>query len=97
MQRINLGKPYDDYIAQLIDTGYYSSATEILRDALREKMEKESLVNKKSRLLQLLKEGEDDFAAGRFVEYTDDLLENLHKKAIENSLNGKPIRDEVRP
>lgn len=37
-QRINLGKPYEDYINTLVESGFYASATEVIRDALRLKM-----------------------------------------------------------
>jgi putative addiction module CopG family antidote len=39
MQRVNLGKPYEDFIQKLVASGYYASASEVLRDALRTKME----------------------------------------------------------
>jgi putative addiction module CopG family antidote len=39
MQRVNLGKPYEEFIKKLLDSGYYASASEVLRDALRTKIE----------------------------------------------------------
>lgn len=97
MQRISLGKPYDTYIKQMIDAGYFSSATELIRDALRMKMEDNTEANQKVKLQVLIQKGIDDFEAGRHVEYTPELLENLHGKAIENVKQNKPIKNEIRP
>jgi antitoxin ParD1/3/4 len=97
MQRINLGKPYDDYINHLIESGFYSTATEILRDALRDKMEKDSIINRKSNLIELLLEGEKDIELGNITKYSPDLLEKLHKQALVNKENKKLVKSEVRP
>ncbi|MDA3939141.1 MAG: type II toxin-antitoxin system ParD family antitoxin [Spirochaetia bacterium] len=41
MPRINLGEPYEIYIQKQIKTGLFSSATEVIKDALRNRMERE--------------------------------------------------------
>ena len=33
MQRIKLGKPYQEFIHNLIESGYYGTATEVIWDA----------------------------------------------------------------
>ena len=31
MQRVNLGKPYEEYIKRMVKGGYFASASEVLR------------------------------------------------------------------
>lgn len=96
MQRVNLGKPYEEFIQQLVKSGYYASASEVLRDALRLKMEN-SEKWKTTRFQQLVQEGLDDVAAGRVIPFTKDLLQNAFEVGRRNALEGKPIADHVKP
>jgi antitoxin ParD1/3/4 len=96
MQRVNLGKPYEAFIQKLVDSGYYASASEVIRDALRTKMESHEQW-KAARLQQLIQEGLDDVAAGRVREYNDDFWIEINNKVSENIKNNKPIPDHVRP
>lgn len=97
MQRIKLGKPYDDYIAQQIESGYFASATEVLRDALRSKMKFEATIAPKKSLLELVKEGEESINAGRVTPYSPTLMNELFEQAKQNSILGKPIPDHIKP
>jgi antitoxin ParD1/3/4 len=96
MQRVNLGKPYEEFIHKLVASGYYASASEVLRDALRLKME-QSQQWQTNRLQQLVQEGLDDIAAGRVVEYNDDFWDNINRSVKENIKANKTIPDHVRP
>lgn len=97
MQRIKLGKPYDDYIAQQIESGYFASATEVLRDALRPKMGIGNTVTPKKTLLELVKEGEESIKAGRTVPYDEHFWENIRKKGEEKLKSGEPIPYHILP
>jgi putative addiction module CopG family antidote len=97
MQRIKLGKPYDDYINQQIESGLFASATEVLRDALRPKMGIGNTSVPKKTVLELVKEGEESVKAGRLIEHSPDLLKNIFEKAKENARNGKQIPDYIKP
>jgi putative addiction module CopG family antidote len=97
MQRIKLGKPYDDYIAQQIESGYFASATEVLRDALRPKMEIPNTLITKKTLLELVKEGEESIKAGRTVPYDEHFWPNIRKKGEEKLKQGTPIPDYILP
>lgn len=85
MQRINLGKPYEEFILRLVQAGHYSSASEVLKDALRLKMEHSKLWQGQ-RLQQLVQEGLDDVEAGRVVPYSKDLLNRAFEQAKEIAL-----------
>jgi antitoxin ParD1/3/4 len=96
MQRVNLGKPYEEFIQKLVESGYYASASEVLRDALRLKMEK-SEQWKAARFQQLLKEGMDDIEAGRTIPMDENFWIKINEKVKENISLNKPIPDHVRP
>ena len=75
MQRVNLGKPYEKIIYKKDGKGgYYASASEVLRDTLREKM-KTRTTNPctQKTLQQLVQEGLDSVRSRkRTVPYTKD-------------------------
>ncbi|MCP9767168.1 type II toxin-antitoxin system ParD family antitoxin [Lacihabitans sp. LS3-19] len=96
MQRVNLGKPYEEFIQQLVSSGYYASASEVLRDALRSKME-ENEKWKSFKLKQLVQAGLDDVAAGRVVPFDEKLMNKAFENAIQNSKNAKIIPDHLKP
>lgn len=97
MQRIKLGKPYDDYIAQQIESGYFASATEVLRDALRPKMNISKTITPKKTLLELVQEGEESIKAGRTVPYDENFWPNIRKKGEEKLKQGSPIPNYILP
>jgi antitoxin ParD1/3/4 len=71
---VTLGKYFEDFIAQQIETGRYASASEVIREGLRFLEERETKLNVLRRALQ---EGEDS----GFVEYSlDRLLHDLDKE-----------------
>jgi antitoxin ParD1/3/4 len=96
MQRVNLGKPYEEFIKKMVDSGYYASASEVLRDALRTKME-QSEKWQKEQLLQLVQKGLDDFEVGRVMPFSEDLMKQAFEQAQKNALEGKEIPDYLRP
>lgn len=96
MQRINLGKPYDEYIAKQIELGYFATATEVLRDALRPKMGV-GLPKPQKTLLELVQEGEEDIKAGRTVPYDENFWENIKKKGSEKMKSGAKISSHLVP
>ncbi|MCB0645249.1 MAG: type II toxin-antitoxin system ParD family antitoxin [Saprospiraceae bacterium] len=96
MQRVNLGKPYEEFIQKLVQSGYYASASEVLRDALRLKMEQSEMWQGK-RLQQLVQEGLDDVEAGKVVPFDENFWDNINARVAENIKNNRSIPDHVRP
>lgn len=96
MQRVNLGKPYEEFIQKLVASGYYASASEVIRDALRTKMESHEQWQA-ARLEQLIQEGLDDVAAGRVKPYSKELMKEIFEKASQNVKLNKPIPDHIKP
>jgi antitoxin ParD1/3/4 len=87
--------PVDEaFIKSKVDSGYYSNATEVIRDAVRRLREEDE---RRQRLLTALRLGEEQIARGETVIYTPELLDRLAEEAIQNALNKKPIKDAVKP
>ena len=96
MQRVNLGKPYEEFIQKLVQSGYYASASEVLRDALRLKMEQSDMWQS-NRLQQLVKEGLEDVEANRVIPYEQNFWQSVNEQVKINLKNQSPIPDHVRP
>ena len=72
---ILLGDYFEDFIDQLIKSGRYSSASEVIRTALRMFEQEES---KKVKLIKELKKGE---RSGFIKDFDrDTFLENIHQR-----------------
>ncbi len=78
---ILLGDYFDRFINHQVQTGKYSSASEVVRAALRLFEQEES---KKSELIKELKAGEKSGFAENFDP--KQFLQNLHKKHVTNEL-----------
>ncbi len=89
-QRINLGKPYEDYINTLVESGFYASATEVIRDALRQKMN-DTDERRKATIYKMVEQARQSIREGKYREWNGDLLESLHQEAIDDAKAGKPI------
>lgn len=74
---ILLGDYFDNFINQQIKTGKYSSASEVVRAALRMFEHEET---KKAELIQELRKGEKSGFADNFNR--TDFLNSLHKKHL---------------
>ena len=96
MRQISLAKEYEDYLQYKLKNENYTSIEDIIQEALNEQMKNDDQFMNQ-RLLELIKEGEDDIAAGRVVEYDENFWENINNKVKENIVNNKPIPDHVRP
>lgn len=73
--------PVDEkFIKAKISDGYYSNATELVRDAVRRLREQDN--SRYDALMAAIAEGEADLAAGRFEEYTPKLLRTITKEVL---------------
>ena len=82
------------YIKTKVESGYYSNATEMVRDAVRRMREQD---DHHGRLLAALEIGERDIAAGRTVPYTPDLLKQIEQEARTHAANNRPTNPDVIP
>ena len=78
---ILLGDYFDKFIKSQVNSGRYSSASEVIRAALR-MFEKEE--NKKKELIKALKIGEKSGFNEDFDK--NDFIKSLHKKYLKNEI-----------
>jgi len=81
-RNISLTEKLDRFVEEQVRSGEYQNASEVVRAALRRlQSDAEERALKIERFKALLKEGEDDLAAGRYVDIEwddlDDYLEGL--------------------
>lgn len=88
--------PVDEsYIKAKIEDGFYTNATELVRDAVRRLREQDDA--KYARLMAALEEGMQDVRGGRTVTYTPELLEQIEKEAIQHAAEGRKPNPDVCP
>ena len=92
---INFSPVDKDYIKEKVENGYYSNATELVRDAVRHMRHQDN--SKRARLDAALKQGEQDIAAGRTVTYTPSLLDKIEQNARLHAHEGKRHNPDVIP
>jgi len=80
-------------IQRKIETGAYPDAPAVVREALR-------VLDERDRLHALRAEiqlGLDDVARGDVVDFTPELMDRLVRESEQNSRDGKPVRDAIKP
>lgn len=82
MPRLELGNPYDTYVQALIDTGLYSTYTEVVKDALRQHMDSNTESKRIALSHAAIAEGEADIQAGRIELYTPALIDRLTEEVL---------------
>ena len=88
--------PVDEkYIKESVKNGYFKSEAEAVRYAVR--AAREQAEEKKLRLLQALKLGEDDVAAGRVTRYTSELFDQIMEEAKIHAAEGRKPKSDVIP
>jgi antitoxin ParD1/3/4 len=91
---INFPPVDEGYIKTKVESGYYSNATEMVRDAVRRMREQD---DHHARLLVALEVGERDISAGRTVPYTPDLLKKIDQEARTHATNKRAANPDVIP
>jgi antitoxin ParD1/3/4 len=90
---INFPPMDEKYIKEMVKKGYYSNATEVVRDAVRRQREKNvSEYDVEKRLYDAIKKGEADIKAGRTVPYDKNFWKRIEKNARARIKSGKPIK-----
>jgi putative addiction module CopG family antidote len=82
MPRLDLGSPYDYYVQTLIDTGLYSTYTEVVKDALRQHMNTHAESKRIALFHATIAEGEADIQAGRVELYNPELIDRLTEEVL---------------
>ena len=85
-RNVSLTTMLDEYVEDRVRSGAFQNASEVVRDALRlHKARTDDETRKLERLDRLIQEGDDDIAAGRYVELewneVDSWLDGLGRSA----------------
>ncbi len=91
---INLSPEVEKYLQSKVDTGFYSNASEVVRDAIRRMREEDEKLEK---LLAAVKLGDEQLDRGEGIAYTKDRLAHITAKAFDNAMNGKKVKSDVKP
>lgn len=85
--------PVDDgFIKGMVASGYYSNATEVVRDAVRQLREKQARTN--DRFRTAVQKGLEDTA---FYEYTPTFFEECEARAHQYAAEGREPNPDVLP
>jgi putative addiction module CopG family antidote len=88
---IALKKQFLDWIDKEVRSGRYNSETEVVEEALREKMEKEE----KDYFQERLRLSEEDVKAGRVVRADEAFFERKRQRIRDLYMAGKGSNDDL--
>ena len=89
---INLSPEIEQYLQLKVGTGFYSNASEVVRDAIRRMWEEDEKLEK---LRVAIKQGDEQIDRGEGIAYSASQLEKITEKALHNARNGKKIGPNV--
>jgi len=91
---INLSQEMEQYLQSKVGAGFYSNASEVVRDAIRRMREEDE---KLAALRAAVQIGDDQLDRGEGVPYTPERLAAITEKAFANARQGKKINPDVTP
>lgn len=86
--KLELDQEYEALIQRKVDSGRFTSAAEVVEEALREMDERDERMDY---LKAAIAEAEADVAAGRVVDWTPELMDQIQAEAEEADRLGLPI------
>lgn len=87
---INFANQDESFIKSKVTQGYYSNATELVRDAVRKMREEEE---RRARFLAAVKIGEEQLKKGKTIPFSDELMDEIEKTAVDNAAQRRPINN----
>lgn len=91
---INLSPEIEQYLQVKVGTGFYSNASEVVRDAIRRMWEEDDKLEKLRAAVQI---GDAQLERGEGVVYSASRLDAITEKALSNARNGKKVSADVTP
>lgn len=93
MMKVSFAQIDEAYLRSKVESGYYSSVSEAIRDMVRKQREREQ-----ASLLAALEVGEQAIRDGQTVPYTKELFDETVKRGIEAAKRGDVVwNPDVRP
>jgi antitoxin ParD1/3/4 len=90
---VSLTPQLEAMIRKRVESGRYNNASEVVREALRLLEERERLEHLRS----LLAVGLEQASRGELVEFTPELMEDIHRRAGERLRRGEQPKPDVCP
>jgi antitoxin ParD1/3/4 len=91
---INLSPEMEQYLQSKVSSGYYSNASEVVRDAIRRMREEDE---KLAALRAAVAVGDEQLERGEGAAYTPELVAKISEKAMANARKGKQVSPDVTP
>ena len=85
---INLSPELEQHLQIKVGTGYYSNASEVVRDAIRRMRDEDE---KLALLRSAVAVGDEQLERGEGATYSPELLKRITEKAFANAGNGKQV------
>jgi len=76
---ITLSPALENFVRETVETGHYNNESDVMSEALRLLQQKEK---KRKELFDALDKGFEDLEAGRYKEYTPELLNKITDDVI---------------
>jgi antitoxin ParD1/3/4 len=95
---LNLSPVDEMYVRQMIEAGYYSNATELIRDAVRRHREyNESKGTYNNPVYLAVLKAEEQYAKGQYRKYTPELFEEIQHNAEVKVRQAKQPKPDISP
>jgi antitoxin ParD1/3/4 len=91
---INLSPEIEQYLQSKVRTGFYSNASDVIRDALRRMREEDEKIEA---LRAAARQGDEQIERGEGRVYTPELLGKAKRQATVNARAGKKVNPDVAP
>lgn len=91
---INLSPEMEKYLQAKVGTGFYSNASEVVRDAIRRMWAEDEKLEALRAAVQI---GDEQLDRGEGVTYAPERLDRITEKALTNARNGKKVSPDVAP
>lgn len=86
MARIDLAKPYEDFLKEQVNKGLFRSVTSAAEDAIRKQMEEQEKMRIAS-VYAAIAEGEADITNGNTQEFSIEIMKEISDKAKRKALD----------
>jgi antitoxin ParD1/3/4 len=85
---VRLSEVDENYIKGKVESGFYTSESEVVRDAVRRMREEEERI---ARFQAAVRIGDEQIERGDTVPYSKELMEHISQRAVQRAKQGKPI------
>jgi antitoxin ParD1/3/4 len=85
---VRLSEVDENYIKGKVESGFYTSEHDVVRDAVRRMREEEERI---ARFQAAVRIGDEQIERGDTVPYSKELMEQIGQRAVQRAKQGKPI------